>query len=414
MKPTTPSGARIWVSHPTGNTNVRAAVEAFDRNGLLEAFHTCIGLGFDNANPVAKKLFGQRRCPLPSAKIKTLPTRETMRLLLQRTGVFPALRRHETGPFCIDRIYRELDAKVAGRLRQSASPPTAVFAYEDAAEATFRAAAEVGVKRIYDLPIGYWRAARRIQTEEAERLPEWAGTMEALRDSGAKLERKDEELSRAEAIFVASRFTAKTLKEAPFDLPEPVVIPYGCPTPRGSVEPPADSSAPLKALYVGGLSQRKGLAYLIRAADRLGKAVELTFVGKRIAPCPPLDAALRKHRWIDSLPHPEILKLMRTHDVFVFPSLFEGFGLVLTEALSQGLPVVATAHTCAPDLIEDGRQGFIVPIRDADAIASHLHALHEDRGKLHAMKIAALETARAHTWQSYRDGLVTALRAFLS
>lgn len=400
------TSTRIALAHPTGNTFSRAAAEAFHRSDFLDTFHTCIAVGQGNANPITERLYAQRRCEIPQSLIRTQAWRESARLLLQRKGLLPQLRRHETGVFCVDRIYHELDRKVARWLQGRASPPTAVYAYEDGALATFRAAEQRGVRRIYDLPIGYWRSARQIQSEEAERLPEWADTMPALIDSESKLERKDAELRLCENIIVASRFTADTLKDAPFDLPAPHIIPYGCPPAREQVSPQGDPNKPLKVLYVGSLSQRKGLADLLEATEALGRSVALTLIGKRVGTCQPLDAALQKYHWIESLPHSGILEAMRSHDVLVFPSLFEGFGLVLTEALSQGMPVISTPHTCAPDIIEDGREGFIVPIRDAEAIAGKLNLLHEDRVRLQGMKEAALLRARTMSWERYQENLV--------
>ena len=167
-------------------------------------------------------------------------------------------------------------------------------------------------------------------------------------------------------------------------------------------------------LYVGGLTQRKGIAYLLEAVEQLGSSVELTIIGKRVADCKPLDAALRKYNWIDSLPHSGILDAMRSHDVFVLPSLFEGFGLVLTEALSQGLPIIATDHTCAPDIIEDGKEGFIIHIRNADAIAAALTSLQQDRPRLQAMKTHALKRAGEMGWQIYKDQLVKVVGHIIS
>ena len=105
---------------------------------------------------------------------------------------------------------------------------------------------------------------------------------------------------------------------------------------------------------------------------------------------------------------------MQQQDVFVFPSLFEGFGLVLTEALSQGIPIIATPNTCAPDIIEDGKEGLITPIRDSDAICSTLEQLHEDRERLHTMKKNALKRASEITWKSYQAQLVNAVKALIS
>lgn len=406
---------KIDVAHPTGNTFARALVEALDETDLLNSFFTCIATGEDDKNPIRRNLYGQRSCQISQEYLRLQPFFEMVRLLSQKLPGTGYLRRHETGPFCVDQIYRKLDLKVAQYLRTTATPPAAVYAYEDGALNCFQAARERKVQCFYDLPIGYWRAARRIQSEEAELKPEWAATMPALRDSDAKTERKDRELQLAESIIVASRFTAETLKEAPFELPEPVVVPYGCPPvrERESILTPRSGNGKLKVLFVGSLGQRKGLAYLLEAMDLMAGHAELTLVGRPSAPCEPLEQALLQHRWIESLPHSQILNTMAEHDVLVFPSLFEGFGLVLTEALSQGLPIITTAHTAAPDLITDGKEGFIVPIRDSQAIAEKLERLHTNRDELEAMRLAAMNIARFHTWQRYKENMTSALEGLL-
>ena len=406
---------QLWVSHPTGNTFSRALIDGLERSELLDTFHTCIGIGSDNTSQLAAQLLGQRRCPIPQAKIQTQPARELLRLISQRAIWAAGLRKHESGPLCVDRIYHKLDKTVAQRLKKATVPPTGIYAYEDGALASFQAAKQLGVARLYDLPIGYWRTARRIQMEEAERHPEWAETMPALRDSDAKLGRKDEELQLSEHIYVASQFTASTLQDAPFSCPTPTIVPYGCPPARNACDlAPRKANQPLKVLFVGSLSQRKGLADLLDAVNQVGNKVELTIIGRRVADCKPLDAALNQHRWIESLPHAEILQIMRTHDVLVFPSLFEGFGLVLTEALSQGIPIISTTHTAAPDLIEDGKEGFIVPIRSSEGIAAKLLLLSEDSDRLHGMSEAALKKAQTASWEAYQRGMVDALRPLLT
>jgi glycosyltransferase involved in cell wall biosynthesis len=139
----------------------------------------------------------------------------------------------------------------------------------------------------------------------------------------------------------------------------------------------------------------------------LGPAVELTLVGRKAGGhCPALDRELSRHRWIPSLPREKILAEMRAHDVLVFPSLFEGFGLVVTEALSQGLPVITTSHTCGPDVLTEGEDGFIVPIRDPQAIAGKLELLHRDRERLAGMSEAARKKSEMLKWADYRRRIV--------
>jgi glycosyltransferase involved in cell wall biosynthesis len=267
--------------------------------------------------------------------------------------------------------------------------------------------------RLYDLPIGYWRAGQRIFAEEAVRQPDWASTLGGLRDSQSKLARKDEELQAASAVIVASSYVRSTLQEHGFTDRPVFMIPYGSYTPTSEAKP-ISGQGPLRVLFVGSLGQRKGLSYLLDAIAMLGSAVSLTLIGQRTSDsCTPLDEALLIHRWIPSLPHPEILAEMRAHDVLVFPSLFEGFGLVLTEALSQGIPVIATPHTAAPDLISDGVEGFLVPIRDSGAIAERLQQLSDDRDLLAQMSAAALTLAEKRNWDVYQQQLVATVRSLL-
>ena len=129
--------------------------------------------------------------------------------------------------------------------------------------------------------------------------------------------------------------------------------------------------------------------------------------------CPALDAAVRAHRWIPTAPHAGVLAEMERQDVLVFPSLFEGFGLVILEAMSRGLPVITTAHTAGPDFIADGNDGFLVPIRSAPAIAEKLELLHREPARLAAMREAARAKATARTWDAYRRQLVECLRPLL-
>jgi len=92
------------------------------------------------------------------------------------------------------------------------------------------------------------------------------------------------------------------------------------------------------------------------------------------------------------------------------PSLHEGFGLVIGEAMAQGLVVIATPHTAAPDLIDDGVDGFVVPIRSAEAIAEKLNRLAGNPKLLEEMKQAARQKAGERRWESYRHSLAQMAR----
>ena len=206
-----------------------------------------------------------------------------------------------------------------------------------------------------------------------------------------------------------STFAKESLAHAP-KLTSPVqVVSYGAPSVDISIIPKRQNEK-LRVLFVGALSQAKGLGYLLQAAARLEQRIELTLIGQRVSEKVPEPVVLHRHRWIPSLSHVDLLAEMSRHDVLVLPSLHEGFGLVIFEAMAHGLVVIATPHTAAPDIIEDGVDGFVVPIRSAEAIEEKLARLMTEAGILEEMKAAARRKASAYPWQTYRQQLVSVAR----
>jgi glycosyltransferase involved in cell wall biosynthesis len=399
---------KVIFSHPTGNANVRAALNGLSEAGILARFFTSIACFPDNTYDKLSRISGfsefkKREFDSRLQSItKTKPFKELTRLAAMKAGV-RSLVKHETGMFSIDAVYTSMDRYVAKQIK-NANPEniSAVYAYEDGAKLSFEASKMRGLKCLYDLPIGYWRAARKLLSEERENRPEWASTLMGFMDSDAKLAKKDEELRLADHIFVASSFTAATLKEYPSQLAPISIIPYGFPQTNPGKAYDLDKNRPLRVLFVGGLSQRKGIANVFEAVEGFGKHVELTVVGHKLNDdCVALNKALAKHKWIPSLPHSGILQLMREQDVLVFPSLFEGFGLVITEAMSQGTPVITTERTAGPDLIQHGKNGWLIEAGSTEAIKTVIDQLMMDKSAIEAAGLAAIDTAAKRPWTSY-------------
>lgn len=410
----------IILSHPTGNANSKEAASSLKTAGILAEYHTTVATFSGDladrlgAFPPFATIRRRRLDSQLRGITRTSPWREMGRQFFLKAG-FENLIKHETGYFSVDAVYRGHDKNVASRLGYLAKAgKKGIYAYEDGAAFSFRKAKQLGLQCFYDLPIGYWRAARKLLQEEYNKHPEWAATLTGFHDSNAKLERKDEELHLADRIFVASNFTATSLKEYEGELAPVEVIPYGFPPVVKSREYTPVSARPLKLLFVGGLSQRKGIAELFEAVKGLEHRVELTIVGRKpIKSCKALDVALARHRWFPSLSHEEVLKLMRGSDVLVFPSLFEGFGLVITEAMSQGTPVITTNRTAGPDIILHDQNGWLVEAGSASAIKNCIEALLSTPGKIAEAGKLALETARSRSWQVYGYELALAIKRHL-
>jgi glycosyltransferase involved in cell wall biosynthesis len=174
------------------------------------------------------------------------------------------------------------------------------------------------------------------------------------------------------------------------------------------------AGAKLKLLFVGGLSQRKGIANLFAAIGPLAKHVELTVVGYKASEnCKVLDKALAEHNWIPTLPHDKVLELMQQHDILVFPSLFEGFGLVMTEAMSQGTPVITTNRTAGPDIITHDLEGWLVEAGSTEALQAQIETLILNPKKVADAGKAAKESARKWTWDDYGQKLTKIIKLTL-
>lgn len=408
---------KIIIYHPTGNANTRGAVNGFYKAGILHSFHTCIAcfkntLFYKLAVGPLKEFRRREFSSFLRSYTHTYPVKELLRLMAPKLHQQQWIT-HETGKFCIDKIYHNLDRKVSKYLVKKSSEINAVYAYEDEALDTFRMAKKLHKVCIYDLPIGYWRAMRELLEQERIRNPKWANTLGGFNDSESKLKRKDEELALANKIYVASTFTKKTLISYPGKLADIEVIPYGFPPVNTNRQYINFANRKIKVLFVGGLSQRKGLSYLFEAVNGLEKNIELTVVGKVGNQCEALNNALKQINYIPSLTHDQILKLMSEHDLFVFPSLFEGFGLVITEAMSQGTPVITTDRTCGPDIITHGKDGWIVEAGTSTPIRELLKTFIVHPEMLVNAGKEAMKTAKQRPWSVYEEELAKSVRFFL-
>ena len=408
----------VLLAHPFGNANVRAVLSALDQAELLAKFVTA--LGWSNASPLVHELppglrsqMSRRGYELPHYKIKIFPAREIVRLLAQKMRQ-RWLVEHERGWASIDRVWRELDKFAADSLRKSHQRQSirAVYAYEDCAERLFETAQEIGVHRIYDLPIAYWQTAQSLLQEEARRHPEWEPTLGGTRDSEEKLARKTRELDLAELVICPSAFVLDSLPEHTRASKPCVVTPFGSPRlEEAELAERKPSEGPLRLLFAGALTQRKGLADLFTAMKMAAsKEIELVVMGSLLRPLAWYREQFPHFIYEPPRPHRDVLRLMRTCDVLVLPSIVEGRALVQQEAMACGLPLIVTRNAGGDDLIVDGETGFLVPVRSPEAIAEKINWFAENRARLPGMAIAAQGRASELTWRGYGEMIVSTIR----
>lgn len=223
--------------------------------------------------------------------------------------------------------------------------------------------------------------------------------------------RRVKEYEMAEAILCPSSFVRDSFESEGIPRDRLFVVPYGASFHQ--VAPPSrQDTATFRVLYVGQISVRKGLRYLFEAFDRLRHPnKELLIVGPHtnqtgIEGITPPD----RTRFLGVLKGDELAQVYRTANVFVLPTVEEGLAHVLGEALSFGLPIITTVNSGGEDLFQNGREGFLVPIRSPEAIAEKLQLLADDTTERERMSVAAQSRAKnLGGWETSGRMLVEAL-----
>ena len=213
----------------------------------------------------------------------------------------------------------------------------------------------------------------------------------------------------ARAYIVASSFTRNSLVEHGVASEKISVVPYGVDLERFHPSPGKRlQDGTLRLLFVGRINQRKGLLYLLQALAQLADVkLHLTICGRVVDDLELFRPFAERVTVRPSVSEGELVAAYQQADLFVFPSVAEGFGQVLLEALASGLPILSTTHTAAPDLVEDGVQGWIVAPRDVQQLADHIRWASEHPSALRSMSVAARERAEQYTWRRFREGVVS-------
>lgn len=265
-----------------------------------------------------------------------------------------------------------------------------------------------GILTIVD-QISPGRKEYEIVQEEVSRWPEWAHQPPS--EAPALQRRVSAEWEAASLVLVNSEWSRSALREE--DVPDEkiIVVP-------GAYEPPDDvsrspspptSSSPLRVLWLGSVVLRKGIQYLVQAAHELATAdVEFTIAGALGITKEAIEKAPDNMTFVGEIPRDQTSDLYRAADVFVLPTLSDGFGITQVEAMAHGCPVITTPN-CGR-VVTDGEDGFVVPPRDVDALTDALLTFVNNRERVAQMGRAAQGTARNYTLDAYARRLLTAVR----
>jgi glycosyltransferase involved in cell wall biosynthesis len=233
---------------------------------------------------------------------------------------------------------------------------------------------------------------------ESSLAPEWI------------INKEDLEFRAADRVMVLSNTASRSLVEEGIGAEKIFVNPCGVDLAQFT-PPPANEDNVFRIIYCGNISLRKGVHYLVQAFAelRLDNA-ELWLIGA--APNPALKRLLSGYssdnvRFLGTFAQHELRRLYGQGAVFVLPSLADGFGLVVPQAMACGLPVIVSQNVGAADLVTEGIDGYVVPIRDVAVLKERIRFLYEQPEARRRMSQAALQKARNRLgWDAYGDRLV--------
>jgi glycosyltransferase involved in cell wall biosynthesis len=253
------------------------------------------------------------------------------------------------------------------------------------------------------------RGSAHIEVQDTLLREEEARTGTPLdRPSEWMIARERREYERADRVVVLSSFARDSFEAQGYPAHRLDVLPLGVDV-RAFTPPPAvmdarrariRAGAPLRVLYAGALSLRKGLYDLAAAARECeGRPIEFRLAGHAMPEAERLLASVGANVVrLGKFDQSALPPVYWDADLFFFPTIEDGFGMVLTQARAAGLPVLCTTNCAGPDLIRDGLDGWIVPIRRPDLCADRLTAIEADRAALLAMIEPTTPHAKTPDW----------------
>jgi glycosyltransferase involved in cell wall biosynthesis len=405
----------ILIAHPRGGVFVNATVEALETAGLLQRYATSLGddpgsrlQGLARRlHPRLRALLARRKLPgVARGRVAMAPGGEIVRSIVQRvTGDEVAT------DLAWDWATRRFDRWAASLIDAGTR---AVYGYEHASLQLFEAAAARGIPRILELPSAEPDEMRALAAREASScgIPYSRYERHVARVHGGRLARLRREFELATRVIVNSSRTLDSYRSAGLRTDHFVIVPLGGPEPLRMAGPAPTGAARL--LWAGSFSLPKGARVLVEAlrGGRIEGLAPIEAYGSVSVPAALREEAARHMRFRGAVEPARLFAAMRSADALLLPSLSDGWGMVVSEALAHGLPVITTTAVGAACLVQDGYNGRLLPPGDAEALRAVLAWAGREPGALRAMRGAALASA-SRSWADYRRELALAVEAHI-
>ena len=230
------------------------------------------------------------------------------------------------------------------------------------------------------------------------------------------VEKELEEYEIADYISVPSLFAKNSFLDKGFSEQKILHVPYGVDLTQ--FKPVKKEDDIFRIIHCGAVSLRKGCHYLLKAFSELNLSnAELWFVG---SVNPEMQSFINQYederiKYFGSKPQSSLNWYYSQADVFSLCSLEEGLAMVQAQAMACGLPIICTTNTGGEDIIEEGRSGFVIPIRDLNALKDKIRFFFENCGVCKDMGISAKQRVESKfSWDNYGDNIISEYNRVLS
>lgn len=397
----------VFIGSAASNAHLHQVGRAINEAGMLSRYMIPFG-GFPLTDPV---IFS-RRSPagIPKAKLSHRPGWELTRLAAGKLGM--------PEPW-VDQIWeRQEHAFDRACSRVVASEQPDVFmGVEHAALAALQTSRKHGIAAGLIFPSLHHLFRKKWLDPELARFPQLLGqpAREIRERDAARDARRDEEMGTADFIHANSEVTARSLVEAGYPAERIITVPLGAPPAAPEDELSFGPPAKPVVLFVGNVALHKGAHHLIDAWRRTARtgSARLDLYGRWALP-DSYRPSSGENVFAHGAVSPEVIRAaMRRASVLVLPSVCDGFGMVVTEAMAQGLPVICSSNAGASQLVVEGENGFIVPPANPERLAERMGWCIGNPRPLFAMGRSALETARNSGWPHFRARFARDLSSML-
>lgn len=274
------------------------------------------------------------------------------------------------------------------------------------------------IKRILDVTIGNRLYAQLTYNKDVSQFSDSRILDEIRVDKISNYkERIKEELCLADYYFVGSEYVAESLRYSGVSDNKICIIPYGVNVKAFRDKGKHEINSCLRLIFVGSVSYRKGIHHLLSVVSEYTKAeVSLKIVGSYSS-----ETEYYKNysdrdniHFVGFVNHDKLAELYQEADIFVLPSLSEGFAQVSLEAMGCGLPIICTTNSGCNDVITDFETGFVIKPSDREALKSRIDWFISNKDKIKSMGSKCIEIAKKYTWEAYGKKLNKEIKDILN